>query len=134
MDKLRANGSVRVAVDELGHRSAFVGAVLTTLPRTRVTTSPATVTLTNAEELEARDPDFAVLDSTAGVKIRKEQLAQDASTRAARKTPAAPKNLSSGPCPADRRRSPILGDSEGESAAGLACADCPVRCLGRCGA
>jgi hypothetical protein len=73
MDKLKANGSVRVAVDELGLHSAFVGAVLATLPGTHVTTSPATVTLTDAEEVEARDPEFAVLDSTASVKIRKEQ-------------------------------------------------------------
>ena len=36
MDKLRANGSVRVAVDELGHRCAFVGTVLATLPSTHV--------------------------------------------------------------------------------------------------
>jgi hypothetical protein len=73
MDKLRANGSVRVAVEELGHSSAFIGAVLATLPGAHVTTSPATVTLTTVDEVEARDPEFAVLDSTASVKIRKEQ-------------------------------------------------------------
>ena len=73
MDKLRANGSVRVAVDELGHSSAFIGAVLATLPGAHVTTSPATVTLATVDEVEARDPEFAVLDSIASVKIRKEQ-------------------------------------------------------------
>jgi hypothetical protein len=73
MDKLRTDGSVRVAVDELGHRSAFVGAVLATLPGAHATTNPATVTLAAPGKAEASDPAFAVLDSTASVKIRKEQ-------------------------------------------------------------
>jgi hypothetical protein len=73
MDKLRANGSVRIAVEELGHRSAFVGAVLSTLPGARVTGSPATVFLGVGDPIDSREPEFAVLDSTASVKIRKEQ-------------------------------------------------------------
>lgn len=44
-DKLRMHGSIRVTVDELGHRSAFVGAVLATVPGAQFTKDPATVTL-----------------------------------------------------------------------------------------
>ena len=46
LDKLQMHASVRVNVDELGHRSAFVGAVLATLPGAQYTHNPATVTLT----------------------------------------------------------------------------------------
>jgi hypothetical protein len=73
MDKLRAHGSVRVTVEELGHRSAFVEAVLAALPGARSTASPATVTLGTTAQLPGGDPEFAVLDSTASVKIRREQ-------------------------------------------------------------
>jgi hypothetical protein len=74
MDKLRAAGSIRITVDELGHRSAFVGAVLATLPGVQVTASPATATITPADnDAGARDLQFAVLDSISSVKIRKEQ-------------------------------------------------------------
>ena len=73
MDKLRRNGSVRVNVEELGHRSAFVGAVLATLPGVHITTRPAEVILDASGELNGRDPEWAVLDTTASVKIRKEQ-------------------------------------------------------------
>ena len=66
--------SVRVNVEELGHRSAFVGAVLATLPGARFTKNPATVTLGASASVRAgSDPAFAVLDSVASVKIRKEQ-------------------------------------------------------------
>jgi hypothetical protein len=74
LDKLRVQGSVRVNMDELGHRSAFVGAVLATLPGTQFTNNPATVTLAApVSVLASSDPAFAVLDTFASVKIRKEQ-------------------------------------------------------------
>jgi hypothetical protein len=73
MDRLRAHGTVHVSVEELGHRSAFVGAVLATLPGVSTTTSPATVTVDTAALLPSNDPEFAVLDSTATVKVRTEQ-------------------------------------------------------------
>ena len=74
LDKLKMHGSVRVNVEELGHRSAFVGAVLATLPGAQFTTSPATVTLGAAASVRAgNDPAFAVLDGVASVKVRREQ-------------------------------------------------------------
>ncbi|MBP2329497.1 hypothetical protein JOF56_009882 [Kibdelosporangium banguiense] len=74
LDKLAGLRSVRVNVDELGHRSAFVGAVLATLPGAQFTDNPATVTLSTSIRLQTgSDPAFAVLDGVAQVKIRKEQ-------------------------------------------------------------
>jgi hypothetical protein len=74
LDKLRMHGSVRVSVDELGHRSAFVGAVLATVPGAQFTNDPATVTLAAPASVRASsDPAFAVLDGVASVKVRKEQ-------------------------------------------------------------
>ena len=74
LDKLKMHRSVRINVQELGHRSAFVGAVLATLPGVQFTTSPATVTLGAAASVTAgSDPTFAVLDSVASVKVRQEQ-------------------------------------------------------------
>lgn len=73
MDKLRVHGSVRVTVEQLGYRSAFVGAVLAALPGARTNASPAMVTLGATAALPGSDPEFAVLDSTASVKIRREQ-------------------------------------------------------------
>lgn len=74
LDKLIMHGSVRVNVDELGHRSAFVGAVLATLPSVQFTRNPATVRLGAPASARAdSDPAFAVLDSLASVKVRKEQ-------------------------------------------------------------
>jgi hypothetical protein len=76
LDKISAHGSVRVHVDELGYRSAFVGAVLATLPGAQFTSNPATVTLHPPAGLPASsDRGFAVLDGVASVKIRKEQAA-----------------------------------------------------------
>ncbi|QFU89514.1 hypothetical protein YIM_21680 [Amycolatopsis sp. YIM 10] len=74
LDLLAERGSVRVSVDELGHRSAFVGAILATLPHVRVTPSPATVTLAGpGDEPEADDSHFGELDVLAQVKVRTEQ-------------------------------------------------------------
>jgi hypothetical protein len=73
MDKLRTHGSVRVTVEELGHRSAFVGAVLAALPGVHVANNPGTVTLGTTGPLASSDPQFAVLDSNASVKVRREQ-------------------------------------------------------------
>ncbi len=74
LDRLKAHGSVRVSVEELGHRSAFVGAVLATLPGARFVENPATVTSGPPGGLQAgSDPTFGVLDSVASVKVRKEQ-------------------------------------------------------------
>jgi len=70
MDKLRAHGMVRVSVEELGHRSTFVGAVLATLPGVQAIASPAAVTVSAAVTLTSSDREFAVLDSTASVKGR----------------------------------------------------------------
>ncbi|GAB3462827.1 hypothetical protein GCM10027436_73180 [Actinophytocola sediminis] len=74
LDLLAARGSVRVSVAELGHRSAFVGAVLATVPDARMTTTPAVVTLAKptGDEL-AVDPVFGELDGAAQLKYRKEQ-------------------------------------------------------------
>ena len=74
MDKLRAYGTIHVTVGELGHRSAFVAAVLATLPRVLVTVNPAMLTFGPAVSApNVSDPEFAVLDSTAIVKVRREQ-------------------------------------------------------------
>jgi hypothetical protein len=63
-----------VTVDELGHDSAFVGAVLATLPGARITKDPATISIgTSIRRQVADDPDFAVLDGIVQTKIRKEQ-------------------------------------------------------------
>ncbi|WP_199443737.1 hypothetical protein [Umezawaea beigongshangensis] len=70
--KLYGRGSVQVNVAELGHRSAFVGAVLATLPGTTLSENPATVTL-HAPESPPSVRQFPVLDGSAHVKIRKEQ-------------------------------------------------------------
>jgi hypothetical protein len=43
LDLLERDGEVRVDVATLGHRSAFVGAVLSTLPGVEVDTRPAVV-------------------------------------------------------------------------------------------
>jgi hypothetical protein len=74
LNLLATQGSVRVATDELGHRSSFVGAVLAVLPGARFTGKPAVVVL---DELSvddiARDHHNSRLDSIAQVKVRLEQ-------------------------------------------------------------
>lgn len=74
LDLLTARGTVRVTVDELGHRSAFVGAVLATLPGTQVSANPAQVTIRMPTSTEvADDIHFGELDGVAQVKVRTEQ-------------------------------------------------------------
>ena len=74
LDLLVTRGSVRASVAELGHRSAFVGAVLATLPTARVAANPATITL---EEVGAGGVDgvagFGATDAVVQAKVRKEQ-------------------------------------------------------------
>ncbi|WP_375296021.1 HNH endonuclease [Saccharothrix sp.] len=71
LDKLYARGRVAASVKELKYRSAFVAAVLATLPRAVVTTKPAAVSLGYAPV--APDRQFGVLDRTALAKYRVEQ-------------------------------------------------------------
>ncbi|MEO6087817.1 MAG: hypothetical protein ABIQ18_32365 [Umezawaea sp.] len=72
LDLVRKNGSVGVNTDELG--SAFVGAVLSTLPGAEVSTRPAMVTLTGPVDIPVPDePWFDVLDGVALKSYRKEQ-------------------------------------------------------------
>lgn len=74
LDLLAERGSVHVSVNELGHRSAFVGAVLATLPHADVSSSPALVTLeSSAIEPDPGDIHFGELDALAQVKVRTEQ-------------------------------------------------------------
>ncbi|XVV01907.1 HNH endonuclease [Actinosynnema sp. CA-248983] len=73
LDKLFARGRVAASVQELKYRSAFVAAVLATLPRAVVTTKPAAVSLGYAPV--APDRQFGVLDRTALAKYRVEQVA-----------------------------------------------------------
>ncbi|MGW7537320.1 hypothetical protein [Amycolatopsis sp. NPDC054798] len=74
LDVLTARGTLQVSVEELGHRSAFVGAVLATLPHVTTTKSPATVTLhSSAAEPDAGDVHFGELDVRTQVKVRTEQ-------------------------------------------------------------
>jgi hypothetical protein len=72
LEKLHAQGSVLVSVDELGHRSSFVGAVLATLPGAVISRRPAAVTLRDPA-FPIRIRKFTVLDGRAEVKTRKEQ-------------------------------------------------------------
>ncbi|MFD2467387.1 hypothetical protein [Amycolatopsis silviterrae] len=74
LDVLAARGSLQISVDELGHRSAFVGAVLSTLPHAIPAKSPATVTLdSSTAEPDAADRHFGELDAITQVKVRTEQ-------------------------------------------------------------
>jgi hypothetical protein len=74
LDLLAVRGSVQVTVEELGHRSSFVGAVLATLPGASTTSRPPTVTLNEPTDDEvANDPHFGELDVLAQVKVRTEQ-------------------------------------------------------------
>lgn len=72
LEKLYAQGSVLVSVEELGHRSSFVGAVLATIPGTMVSLRPAVITL-HGPKFPLRIRKFAVLDGSAQVTTRKEQ-------------------------------------------------------------
>ncbi|OLF14384.1 hypothetical protein BLA60_04470 [Actinophytocola xinjiangensis] len=70
LDLLVGQRSVGVNVEELGYRSAFVGAVLATLPTARVAMNPATIALGGSEVV---DPSIDATDAVTQVKIRKEQ-------------------------------------------------------------
>ncbi|MGI5502739.1 hypothetical protein [Lentzea sp. CA-135723] len=72
--KLYEQGSVLVNVEELGHRSSFVGAVLLTIPGTTLALSPVVITLHDAK-FPVRVQKFDKLDGIAQVKVRKEQSA-----------------------------------------------------------
>ncbi|WP_143202312.1 hypothetical protein [Amycolatopsis sp. CB00013] len=74
LDKLAERGSVQVTVDELGHRSSFVGAALATLPGARFDGPPARVVLREPTGDEvASDLHFGELDAVSSVKVRTEQ-------------------------------------------------------------
>jgi hypothetical protein len=74
LDKLAAQGSVRISVEELGHRSSFVGAVLAALPDARFVDNPTRVVIREVRSSQlAKDPSFGGLDGTAEVKVRREQ-------------------------------------------------------------
>jgi hypothetical protein len=74
LDLLMERRFVRVHPDELGYRSAFIGAVLATLPGAVASERPATVALQDLKDVSIpANAQFAVLDGTAQVKIRKEQ-------------------------------------------------------------
>ena len=72
LDRLASHGVVRINVGEVGYRSAFIGAVLSSLPGTVVSLNPAEVRLGHVKPI---DPitDLATLDGTAQVQIRREQ-------------------------------------------------------------
>jgi hypothetical protein len=72
LDLLRRDGSVLVNVDTLGHRSAFVGAVLASLPDMVVTLGPARVLLRTGDA-DADDRSDAETDARVGAKRRLEQ-------------------------------------------------------------
>ncbi|SDH40756.1 hypothetical protein SAMN05216553_12125 [Lentzea fradiae] len=72
VEKLYARRSVPINVEELGHRSAFVGAVLRTIPGTVTSLRPATVSLQDVE-FPPHVREFPESDGIALVKIRKEQ-------------------------------------------------------------
>jgi hypothetical protein len=73
IDLLYERGRVAAHVDVLRYRSAFVAAVLATLPRAVVSRSPAAVSLGAAPTTPDRD--FGVLDRTAVARYRVEQEA-----------------------------------------------------------
>lgn len=72
LDLLYTDGVVRVAVENLGHRSSFIGALLATLPGATVTRTPPAVIL-HEPAFPARNRKYEVLDGRAEVTVRKEQ-------------------------------------------------------------
>ncbi|MGW0892813.1 hypothetical protein [Saccharopolyspora sp. NPDC002578] len=74
LDLLASQGAVRLRVDELGHRSSFIGAVLATLPDARFTRDPLAVELDGRSASQvAQDRHFGDVDATSLVKVRREQ-------------------------------------------------------------
>ncbi|WP_424185325.1 hypothetical protein ACOBQX_26000 [Actinokineospora sp. G85] len=73
LDLLWDRGTVRVSVEQLGHRSSFLGALLSALPGTTTHDTPPTVSLTNTTPGNPREKTFATLDQMTLVKYRLEQ-------------------------------------------------------------
>ncbi|MBM7813718.1 hypothetical protein [Saccharothrix algeriensis] len=73
LDRLFARGRVAATTSELGYRSAFVAAVLGTLPRAVVSRNPAVVSLGYAPT--GVDEQFGEMDRVAVAKYRVEQQA-----------------------------------------------------------
>ncbi|NUT51951.1 MAG: hypothetical protein HOV94_32360 [Saccharothrix sp.] len=73
LDVLATEGRVRVSPEVLGHRSSFVGAVLTTLPGAEFTGRPTFVVLEESAEEVARNRHYGELDAWSRVKVRAEQ-------------------------------------------------------------
>lgn len=74
LDLLAEHGTTTVSVDELGHRSSFIGAVLAKLPNTDLGTNTTTVSFTAPTDAEtADDIHYGTLDSFAKIKVRQEQ-------------------------------------------------------------
>ncbi|MEU4803156.1 hypothetical protein [Actinosynnema sp. NPDC023587] len=71
LDRLFAQGRVTADVPSLGYRSAFVAAVLATLPRAMVTRTPPSVSLGYAPTVPDRE--FGELDRAAVARYRVEQ-------------------------------------------------------------
>ncbi|WP_409465041.1 hypothetical protein [Amycolatopsis sp. GA6-003] len=74
LDVLRAHGTLEVSVEEFGHGSSFVEAMLTNLPHVSSTPSSPTLTLDSAgTEPDPTDVHYGELDVRAQVKVRAEQ-------------------------------------------------------------
>ncbi len=74
LDQLRRDGSVICQPEYVGHRSAFIGAVLRTLPGTAVRLKPPTVSLTsNLSESAEQDAPQGALDTEVKRFVRTEQ-------------------------------------------------------------
>ncbi|MBE8518686.1 hypothetical protein ILP97_14395 [Amycolatopsis sp. H6(2020)] len=133
LDLLAERGSVHVMVEELGHRSSFVGAVLATLPGVRTTSRPPMVTLHVPTETEvADDPFFGELDTLAQVKVRTEQARLRAGLLDGRSV--AECALCGAPCPAEFlvaahiKRRAVCTDAERRDLRNVAMLACTFGC------
>jgi len=85
LDRLRATGELRIDVPTVGHRSAFIGAVLRELPGTRALSGPQRIVLDGgasstdprAEELARRERMWAELIAGEGVEAAGRALLDD---------------------------------------------------------
>lgn len=74
LDVLASRGTLQVSVEEFGHGSTFVEAVLANLPHVSKDPSSATLTLdSSGAEPDATDVHYGELDVQAQVKVRTEQ-------------------------------------------------------------